>query len=165
MSRPVLRAATGEVPVADSPHDRRRFKRPSAFPKVLLHTLRDPVHLRATHLIRAVMVMGESHSDVSVGPVDMSSRISMRRIISSLFGCPKSDRWWWLASRCLFSWRCCLPQTHRRFDFRNLILLFALRRLDWGELVAEVEKIRAAKVSSPAFACASRLAYDRGAWS
>ena len=75
-----------------------------------------------------VMVMGESHSDVSVGPVDMSSRISMRRIISSLFGCPKSDPWWWLASRCLFSWRCCLPQTHRRFDFRNLILLFALWR-------------------------------------
>ena len=89
---------------------RIRFKRPSAFPKVLLHTLRDPVHLRTTHLIRAVMVMvmGESHSDVSVGPVDMSSRISMRRIISSLFGCPKSDPWWWLASRCLFSWRCCL---------------------------------------------------------
>ncbi|MCB9655159.1 MAG: hypothetical protein H6729_13635 [Deltaproteobacteria bacterium] len=58
-----------------------------------------------------------------------------------------------------------LSSRNRRFDFRNLILLFALRRLDWGELVAEVEKIRAAKVSSPAFACASRLAYDRGAWS
>ena len=39
------------------PHDRRRFKRPSAFPKVLLHTLRDPGHLSVAHAIRAVMVM------------------------------------------------------------------------------------------------------------
>ena len=31
------------------------FKRPPAFPKVLLPTLRDPVHLRAAHAIRAVV--------------------------------------------------------------------------------------------------------------
>ena len=58
--RKVQRARTTENAGATSSATSRKnggicFKRPPAFPKVLLPTLRDPVHLRAAHAIRAVV--------------------------------------------------------------------------------------------------------------